>query len=423
MDTENLLINKILADCNIQKTLDRKVKKEFFHDALNKQVFGLIISYFDRYGKVPSKGVIRKYYPSFIYKKTPETTDYYLDEILKKEKQFQLKKVLTQSIAFLEEYKPDKAQKHLADGLMTIVSDIDSPQDAQFVNSLKGVYKKYKKRTLMRGMLSGYSYGFNALDMVTDGIHKREVVAILGRPKKGKTWLACVIANTLARQGVRVLFYSAEMHKEQILNRLVCLRFRLSPNNFKRGNLSPQEQKDWKRKIKKLQDFDDYPVIVCTEENENDYNDLLLIKSKIKQYKPDVVIIDGHYLLSAGKNFKADHERIRFLTRHTKKLSRQENVGVILTSQMNRSSVKEGAGLHNAAYSDSYVTDSDVLINYDRTKEDKLYKEAEIEVMGIRDGENIKLKIKSDFETMNFKQLKVISDDEEEEDDGKELKV
>jgi hypothetical protein len=85
--------------------------------------------------------------------------------------------------------------------------------------------------------------------------------------------------------------------------------------------------------------------------------------SKVELYRPDVVFIDGMYLMSDSKNAKKDHERVRNVSRSVRAMNLKTNVPVIATLQANRAAAKnQDANSDEVAFSDAIGQDATLLM-------------------------------------------------------------
>ena len=92
----------------------------------------------------------------------------------------------------------------------------------------------------------------------------------------------------------------------------------------------------------------------------SDVSGVMSIASKIDQYKPDIVMIDGMYLLNDDQKGDSRWERITNVSRDLKKLAQQKRVPIIATTQFNRATDEtrvERVTLSNIGFSDSLGQD------------------------------------------------------------------
>ncbi len=91
---------------------------------------------------------------------------------------------------------------------------------------------------------SGLQVGFPDLDELTGGLEPGQLVIVAARPAVGKTAAALNIANNVVQAGESVAFFSLEMTRREITQRLLALRARVSVSQMRSGQL---DQEQWGR--------------------------------------------------------------------------------------------------------------------------------------------------------------------------------
>lgn len=195
-------------------------------------------------------------------------------------------------------------------------------------------YNMLQERSKSGGGLTGTSTGYNALDNMTSGLQKSDLIIVAGRPSMGKTAFSLNVAENVCDLGGKVSIFSLEMSKEQLLERMVCSQSKVSGENLRRGSLAQDEWvkvKDSLGKIKNWElEIDDNPSITVPE-----------IRSKLRKShaeKPiDLVVIDylGLINMPSGKGI-SKNEAVGDTTKALKQLARELDCPIILLSQLNR---------------------------------------------------------------------------------------
>lgn len=88
----------------------------------------------------------------------------------------------------------------------------------------------------------GISTGFESLDFVTGGLLAGNLYVLAARPGMGKSAFASAIALSAAQSGHSVLFFSLEMARELVLQRMAAAFCGIENNRLKTGKLRFQ---DW----------------------------------------------------------------------------------------------------------------------------------------------------------------------------------
>jgi len=105
-----------------------------------------------------------------------------------------------------------------------------------------------------KGEINGQTTGLVSLDNQTDGFNAGELIVIGARPAIGKTSfiINTVLANIEKNCGV--LYFSLDMHKTQIMLRLMSLKTKIPLYNIRSGNLNQEQAKLLTQEFNNLRD-------------------------------------------------------------------------------------------------------------------------------------------------------------------------
>lgn len=107
------------------------------------------------------------------------------------------------------------------------------------MSTIKGLELRCKNK----GKISGTPTGFASIDMKLGGLEKADLIFIAGRPSMGKTSLAENIATYVGCiKKLPVVFFSQEMRKEKIIERMISGWAKIPNERMKMGTLN---DKDW----------------------------------------------------------------------------------------------------------------------------------------------------------------------------------
>ena len=192
-----------------------------------------------------------------------------------------------------------------------------------------------------------------------------DTVILSARLSVGKTWILVQWAHHLAMQKKKVLFYSKEMPPATIKDRLDALRFGLSYPDLRRGSLSAAQLKLW-HQARERSKKSDYSLIISGDETERGVG-LEEVTDKIRKLSPDVVFIDGAYLLKKDGGKAVDEvTRLTHLSQKCKAVAKALKVVLILSVQMNRTAeAKDGStkgGITTIFGADAWAQDADFVL-------------------------------------------------------------
>lgn len=184
--------------------------------------------------------------------------------------------------------------------------------------------------------LSGCPSGFTALDRVTAGWQRTDLIIIAARPAMGKTAFVLTMARNIAVDHNRpVVVFSLEMSALQLVNRLISAETELGGDKIKTGKLEDYEWTQLNQRIKTLDNaplfIDDTPALSIFE-----------FRSKCRrlrmQHKVELIIVDYLQLMTAGSDSRGSREQeVSLISRSLKAIAKELDVPIIALSQLNRS--------------------------------------------------------------------------------------
>ena len=188
-----------------------------------------------------------------------------------------------------------------------------------------------------KGSITGLPTGFTELDHLTAGLQKSDLILVAARPSMGKTAFTLnIAAHVVLRAKEPVAFFSLEMSKEQLVQRLLCSEGRIDSQRLRVGELEEKEWGDLIDTANRLSAaplyIDDTPGITVME-----------LRSKARRLKAEhglsLIVIDYLQLMQgrASKNGDNRQQEISEISRSLKALARELNVPVIALSQLSRS--------------------------------------------------------------------------------------
>ena len=176
----------------------------------------------------------------------------------------------------------------------------------------------------------GISTGFHMLDYITGGFGKGHLIVIAARPAIGKTSFACNIAANMARAGLVIPFFSIEMSKEEITERVMLSEAQVDKYAAMQSTKAMQAVIDIGDKIKDWKLFvDDRGSLSAGQVISTSY--------KVKQLsgKLDCVFIDYLQLMQMDKN-ENRNQAVGAMTRQLKQMAKEIKCPVVVLSQLNR---------------------------------------------------------------------------------------
>lgn len=228
---------------------------------------------------------------------------------------------------------------------------LDGMEQSLFEISEKNIRKNYSDmRSIMREAiqelevrknqkdgLTGVPSGFTALDRVTSGWQKSDLIIIAARPAMGKTaFVLSVLRNAAVDHNRPVAIFSLEMSSIQLVNRLISSEAELDAEKIKKGTLADHE---WAQLVHKTSRLSKAPLFV----DDTPALSILELRAKCRKLKAQhdiqMVVVDYLQLMSgdAKGSFGGNREQeIASISRALKKIAKELSIPVIALSQLSR---------------------------------------------------------------------------------------
>ncbi|MCP3919316.1 MAG: replicative DNA helicase [bacterium] len=233
-----------------------------------------------------------------------------------------------------------------------------------------------------RGELTGVPSGFYELDDMLGGFNPGEMTVIAARPSMGKTAFVLNLMEHAASHKPDhfehmpvVLFFSLEMGRLSICQRMLCSRARVDAHRLRSGKIDRAQYTDLGTAAGELRDMrlliDDTPGL-----------SIMAIRSRARRVKAnkglDMIVIDYLQLMTAKAESR--QQEISLISRSLKELARELEVPVLALSQLSRaveSREDKRPQLSDLRESGSIEQDADVVLMlyraeyYNQTEENK----------------------------------------------------
>jgi replicative DNA helicase len=189
---------------------------------------------------------------------------------------------------------------------------------------------------LQRGgqAITGVPSGFYDLDEMTSGFQPADLVIIAARPSMGKTAFVLSLAqNAAIAEGKKVAFFSLEMSKESLVQRMLTSEARIDAQDLRRARLRDD---DFPRLARAAGILSSAPVYIDDQPGIT----LLEMRSKSRRLKAenglDMIIVDYLQLISGPANSENRQQEISQISRGLKALAKELSVPVLALSQLSR---------------------------------------------------------------------------------------
>ena len=180
--------------------------------------------------------------------------------------------------------------------------------------------------------LSGLATHFVDLDNTLAGLQDGNLIIIAARPSMGKSSLALNIATNAAKESKTVAFFSLEMTKEELVQRVLFSEAKVASGDARKGQLGPEK---WSRVVEAASKVNTMPLYF-DDASVSTVTDIRAKSRRLKASKSlDLIVVD-YIQLMQGNSGDNRQQEIAEISRNLKGLARELKVPIIALSQLNR---------------------------------------------------------------------------------------
>lgn len=228
---------------------------------------------------------------------------------------------------------------------------------------LQETFESIERAHSQDSAVSGVNTGYADLNDITSGFQNSDLIVIAARPSVGKTALSLSFCCRAAvEHGVGVAFFSLEMSKMQLAQRLLCIQTGVDLLKLRTGRLGEDDWIHLTRNVGRLAQapiyIDDTPGITVLE-----------ARAKSRRLQRDhgigMVVVDYLQLMSSHENVQSREQEVSRISRGLKGLAKELNVPVLALSQLSRASearTDKRPQLSDLRESGSIEQDADVVM-------------------------------------------------------------
>jgi replicative DNA helicase len=335
----------------------------FNEDAKNIYEFALDIK--QKHGKYPSESFTKSNFPNFTRVKITDPIEL-LIEAFKKWRQAQVVKARLE--AATERYADldiEGAIAEIEEGLQQIAAEsLTDEGDRDLTADALDRFDAYKDFASRPAGLLGVTTGYPTIDAALSGFRPKQLVTVVALPKVGKSTLAMAMGVAAHGEGKTVMLQTIEMSADEMEQRYDAMRAGVSYTRFAHGTLTPKEEQKYRQMLRDTGKMAN--KFVVTESVQN----VAQIAAKIDEIKPEIVIVDGVYLLQSHPDFApGSPQALTYLTRAFKKLAQSTDTTIIVTTQALAQKLQGGRVTeHSIGYAAGFLQDSDLVLGLEHNE-------------------------------------------------------
>jgi replicative DNA helicase len=228
---------------------------------------------------------------------------------------------------------------------------------------LPETFERLDALSKQHGALRGIATGFRDLDNRLSGLQKSDLVILAARPGMGKTSLALDIARNVAvKENKPVGFFSLEMGKDQLTDRLIASTGNIDSWHLRTGQLKDD---DYSRIQHAMGILSEAPIYIDDAGSVN----ILQMRAMARRLQAtkglSLLVVDYLQLMQPMNRFASPVQQVTENTRALKILAKELDVPVLVLSQLSRAveqRVPQIPKLSDLRESGSIEQDADIVM-------------------------------------------------------------
>jgi archaellum biogenesis ATPase FlaH len=403
-NVEKAFVSKVIQDGLMTKEI-AETPTWFIQDPDYRSAFEYIIKYYSDIGSVPTLRVFKADCPKIVVVPVEEPwadlhkrlTNQYIRAVLDEN--------LDKYNAAMDANEVETAINFLGATLSKVHTAIPHSRDVDVTENSEERLARYQERRDNPGTLVGVPSGFPTIDRATQGFQPGQLVTITGLAKASKSTLAMAISMAIQEYGKRVLYITFEQTVEEQERRLDAYRAGFNDNKLNSGEITDEE---WAALQEGVHRTEALPPMMISE----DCNTVTAIGAKADSFQPDVIVIDGVYIMDdeEGQDRGSSFALANIIS-GLKKLAMRRLICIIAVTQSTPARTK-GETLNNDSImgSRAFVQYSNVVIGIERTDDVGMRK---MKILLSRSCAPCEIVLLFNYDTAEFKELEGFSLDDE----------
>lgn len=419
-NAEHLLISRILYyPDEFGAVVEAGVTSNHFHDEEYGTVWDWVTEFYETHGKVPGREAVRMQFPEWAPAKVPEPLDYYVDQINRSHRRYETNTMLAEANELAAEEKVDQARGLLSQRLMWLEQDTYRTSDEDLNVTWKERLEFYQSLVDLGGELLGIPTGFPTFDLITGGFQPEQFIVLIGPEKAGKSTIMLRSAFAATRSGKRVLFIGFEMTNREQGARYDGMVAGFDYSRLLNGKMTARDKAALEHSWTERQE-DGWGEMIFVHDMTS-ATTLAAVSSKIQQYKPDVVFIDGVYMMDSELDGvdPMDTRALTKLSRGLKRMAQVRKIPIVVSTQaLNwKFNKKEGLTTKAAGYTSAFGQDCDFMFGIEPPDEEDSV--AKMRLLAGRTAPRKLIFVEFDWEhgRVEEQQLGMWDEEDEEEDE------
>lgn len=406
MDVQKALIQKVVYDGAYmhETVVERRITPEFFDQPDNRRVWEWLLGYWQTYGTIPTRRTLQRDFPNYEIVEVTEPIGYLLDSLQAARMDSVLRLGMYEITDVYDKSTVYDARDRLSSLVQQLNTEVSPMRDADIQTLMAGYVDLYMEIEASGGALQGVPSGFQSIDALTSGIMGDQLYVVAGLPKSGKSTVMVTMAKAAYDGGYKVLFIGFEMSNKEQLDRLVAMYAGVNLIRLRSGRLRPEEKERLVQAAKAME-ANELRFVLSTDISSA--TTLAGVSAKIGIYDPDVVFVDGAYMMEDQEGEpRGSAAALTNITRGFKRMAQNWTKPIVISTQMlesKRASRKAKMHAGWVGYSGSFAQDADLLLGIQRSED--AHDEAILAVLAARNVPPIEFSVRWRWDHGDFQEL------------------
>ena len=380
LEAERSVLGAVLIDPSAITLVAEFLKPEHFYDPNHQLIFTAMLSLFEKQqpidivtliNQLKTDGNLKKIggkgYLSDLINTVPTSANIEKYGLIVKD-HYTKRKLIEISSRMVERAFDDQTEvKKLLDEIETEVFALSREHLHRDFIQLREIlaesYERLEKLMKSGSGFRGLPSGFEELDKKLAGFQESNLIILAARPALGKTSFALnITANIAIKNKQPVGFFSLEMSKEELVDRLLVGTADIDAWRLKTGKLSDD---DYQKITEAMGELSDAPIFI----DDTPGISILEMRAKARKLKAQndlkLLIVDYLQLADAGRRFDSRVQEVSFISQGLKNLARELRIPVLAISQLSRAVEQRGTKkpqLSDLRESGSIEQDADIVL-------------------------------------------------------------
>jgi len=352
-DSELSVLGSVMYDSTLFPRIVNLLSGEDFYQSDTRQVYGIMLSLFERDVEINVKTVWNELYKQAYDGITETELKAYLDYRVNGETVLSFAQQLAEFSGFRTiEFELEKLMKSLqhkdkllseyAAMLSSLVMRVNAKGVQQNVASGVDLMKSYIEM-LYREKNSLLYTGVNDIDNRLVDFDRKEISYLAARPGTGKTAMMLQSARVNLAKGAKIGFISMEMESSKLLNRMIASKANVDGSNILK--MSGDEFQADEMLMEALMWYSEQPLYIDDTGPFTNTTVPQKIRTLVYDYHCDVVYVDYIGLIGAsgGLATRNRNEQLSQISRELKGIAGELDIPLVIASQLSRDVVKRSS--------------------------------------------------------------------------------